>query len=206
MANNKVSGKLRSHSLAVALACRILSQRVGYQDVEQAFLTGLLHDIGEMILFHGDQQGFERLLLQAQESKRPLVEMEKETYAFDHAFIGLTLLDSWSIDSEIGKAVLKHHESGGDAASEGLAGMLEMADYLSFWADLGFFPSLPLRRRRRWAHSAATMRSISRRPCKRCARHSTPKMRCSKPGKIEWVCSTLANFLHPNLPRVGHIV
>lgn len=145
MANNKVSGKLWSHSLAVALACRLLSQRVGYRDVEQAFLTGLLHDIGEMILFHGDQQGFERLLLQAQESKRPLVEMEKETYAFDHAFIGITLLDSWSIDSEIGKAVLKHHESGGDAASEGLAGMLEMADYLSFRADLGFFsePAAP---------------------------------------------------------------
>ena len=145
MANNKISGKLWSHSLAVALACRLLSQRAGHQDSEQAFLTGLLHDIGEMILFHGDQQGFERLLVEAQESKRPLVEMEKETYAFDHAFIGLTLLDSWSIDSEIGEAVRKHHEGGGEAALEGLAGMLEMADYLSFRADLGFFsePSAP---------------------------------------------------------------
>ena len=96
-----------------------------------------------MILFHGDQQGFERLLVEAQKSKRPLVEMEKETYAFDHAFIGLTLLDSWSIDSEIGEAVQKHHEIGGEAALEGLAGMLEMADYLAFRADLGFFSEPP---------------------------------------------------------------
>jgi putative nucleotidyltransferase with HDIG domain len=138
-ANNKISAKLWSHSLAVALACRLLAQRVVYQDCEQAFLTGLLHDIGEMILLHGDQQGFERLLVQAQETKRPLVEMEKEVYAFDHAFIGLTLLDSWSIDSEIGKAVLRYHENQGDAAPDELAGMLEMADYLSFRADLGFF-------------------------------------------------------------------
>jgi putative nucleotidyltransferase with HDIG domain len=143
MASNEISGKLWSHSLAVALACRILSQRVNYPDGEQAFLTGLLHDIGEMILFHGDQKGFERIVGEAQKGGASLVEKEKEIYAFDHAFIGLTLLDSWSIDSEIGKAVLKHHESGDEPGK--LAGILEMADYLSFKADLGFFsePLLP---------------------------------------------------------------
>lgn len=142
MANNNVSARLWSHSLAVALACRILSERVNYPDNEQAFLTGLLHDIGEMILFHGDQHGFERIVGEAQKSGASLVEKEKEVYAFDHAFIGLTLLDSWNIDSEIGKAVLKHHESGGEAGK--LAGILEMADYLSFRADLGFFSEPPL--------------------------------------------------------------
>lgn len=142
MANNNVSARLWSHSLAVALACRILSERVNYPDGEQAFLTGLLHDIGEMILFHGDQIGFERIVGEAQKSGASLVEKEKEVYAFDHAFIGLTLLDSWNIDSEIGDAVLKHHESGGEAGK--LAGILEMADYLSFRADLGFFSAPPL--------------------------------------------------------------
>jgi len=142
MANNNVSARLWSHSLAVALACRILSERVNYPDGEQAFLTGLLHDIGEMILFHGDQNGFERIVGEAQKSGASLVEKEKETYAFDHAFIGLTLLDSWNIDAEIGKAVLTHHESGGETGK--LSGILEIADYLSFRADLGFFSTPPL--------------------------------------------------------------
>ena len=34
MANNKISGKLWSHSLAVALSCRLLAQRAGHQDGE----------------------------------------------------------------------------------------------------------------------------------------------------------------------------
>lgn len=142
-ANNKISAKLWSHSLAVALGCRLLAERGGYRDSEQAFLAGLLHDIGEMILLHGDQQGFERLLAEVEQSKKPLVEMEKETYAFDHAFIGLTLLDSWGIDAEIGKAVLKHHGSDADETAGDLGEILGLADYLSFRADLGFFSEPP---------------------------------------------------------------
>ncbi len=142
-ANHAISGKLWSHSLAVALASRILSERAGYRDCEQAFLTGLLHDVGEMILCHGDPKGFENLLREVQEKKLQLVAKEKETYAFDHAFIGLTLFDSWNIDSEIGQAIFKHHEDAEGTQPEGLVAILRMADYLSFRADLGFFSEPP---------------------------------------------------------------
>jgi len=143
MTNNNVSAALWSHSLAVALASRILSQRTNSRDSEQAFLAGLLHDVGEMILFHGDAGGFERLLDQARESKRSLVEMEKESYAFDHTLIGITLLDSWNIDSEIGNAILKHHEASENREPEELATILSLADYLSFAAELGFYSEPP---------------------------------------------------------------
>jgi putative nucleotidyltransferase with HDIG domain len=142
-ANHAISGKLWSHSLAVALASRLLSERVDYPDCEQAFLTGLLHDVGEMILCHGDPKGFEKLLKEVQDNKLSLVEKEKELYAFDHAFIGLTLLDSWNIDSEIGQAIFKHHEGAGDGRPEELATILRLADYLCFRADLGFYSEPP---------------------------------------------------------------
>ena len=143
MTNNNISAMLWSHSLAVALASRILSQRIASRDGEQAFLGGLLHDVGEMILFHGDAAGFERLLNQARESKRSVVEVEKETYAFDHSLIGITLLDSWNIDSEIGKAILKHHEDAESREPQELATILSLADYLSSKAELGFFCKPP---------------------------------------------------------------
>jgi HD-like signal output (HDOD) protein len=76
--NHAISGKLWSHSLAVALASRLLSERVNYPDCEQAFLTGLLHDVGEMILCHGDPTGFEKVLKEVQEKKLSLVAKEKE--------------------------------------------------------------------------------------------------------------------------------
>ncbi len=143
IANHQISGKLWSHSLAVALTARILSERVDFPDGDQAFLTGLLHDVGEMILCHGDPAAFERLLVEVQEKKLSLVEKEKETYAFDHAFIGLALFDSWNIDSEIGQAIFKHHEAEGSGAPGDLATILRLADSLAFKADLGFFSEPP---------------------------------------------------------------
>jgi HD-like signal output (HDOD) protein len=142
-ANHAISGKLWRHSLAVALASRLLSERVDYPDCEQAFLTGLLHDVGEMILCHGDPAGFEKLLKEVQEKKLSLVEKEKEIYAFDHAFIGLTLLDSWNIDSEIGQAIFKHHEGADEGRPGDLVSILRLADYLCFRTELGFFSEPP---------------------------------------------------------------
>jgi putative nucleotidyltransferase with HDIG domain len=139
LTNNKISEKMWSHSLAVALASRILSARVGFRDTEQAFLAGLLHDVGEMILLHGDPKGFERLGQEVQQAQCLMIDKEQEVYGFDHTLIGLTLLDSWNIDAAIGQAVLHHHSETTDENSNGLGTILALADYFCFKADLGFF-------------------------------------------------------------------
>jgi putative nucleotidyltransferase with HDIG domain len=138
LSNNKISEKLWSHSLAVALASRILSARVGHSDTEQAFLAGLLHDVGEMILLHGDPKGFEQLGHEVQQTQCAMIDKEQEVYGFDHTLIGLTLLDSWNIDSAIGQAVLHHHAEMNED-SNSLGAILATADYFCFKADLGFF-------------------------------------------------------------------
>lgn len=135
---DKLSQKLWNHSLAVALAARILCQRIGLRDGDQAFLAGLVHDIGEMIFVHGDPVGFANLCDEVQRLQCPITAKEKEAYEFDHTVIGLTLLDAWNIDSQIGLAVLNHHsEIAGDNTNE-LATILTVADYLCAKADLGF--------------------------------------------------------------------
>jgi putative nucleotidyltransferase with HDIG domain len=137
--NSKISAKLWSHSLGAALAARMLAQRSGFADPELAFLAGLLHDVGEMVLLHGDPKGFEAVIEQVELRQVPLIEKEKEVYAFDHSSIGVALLDFWNIDEQVGAAVLRHHEHDGNADPASLASILRMADYLCFKADLGFF-------------------------------------------------------------------
>jgi len=140
---NAVSERLWNHSLAVALATRMLCKRVGTQDGEQAFLAGLLHDVGETILLHGDPIGFAKLAAEVQRAGCQMIDKEQETYGFDHTLIGLTLLDSWNIDSQIGRAVLNHHSNVTGDDTNHLAEMIAVADYLSCKADLGFFAVAP---------------------------------------------------------------
>jgi putative nucleotidyltransferase with HDIG domain len=137
--NSKIAAALWSHSLGAALAARILSERSGFGDAELAFLAGLLHDVGEMVLLNGDPRGFERIVEEVQHNKTSLVEKEKQTYAFDHASISVALLEFWNIDPQISEAVLRHHEQDGNPDPQALPTILRMADYLCLKADLGFF-------------------------------------------------------------------
>jgi putative nucleotidyltransferase with HDIG domain len=130
--------KLWNHSLAVALAARILCRRIGLHDGDQAFLAGLMHDIGQMVLVHGDPVGYANLCDEVQRVGCSITSKEKEAYEFDHALIGLTLLDTWNIDSQIGLAVLNHHSEIAGENSNELATILTVADYLCSKADLGF--------------------------------------------------------------------
>ena len=139
---SKITGKLWTHSVGAALAARILAKRTRCEDPEAAFLTGLLHDVGEMILFEGDPRGFELIVEEVQQSQESIVEKEVQLFTFDHAAVGVALLDYWNIDEQVSEAILTHHGSE-DNPVRSLAAIVDMADYLCARADLGFFGELP---------------------------------------------------------------
>jgi putative nucleotidyltransferase with HDIG domain len=95
---------LWEHSLAVALTAELLARQAGARDVETAFLTGLLHDVGQMVLLHGDGPGLRVLAKKVQEEKAPVI-IRRKTYGSDHSVIGGVLMDCWEFDSEIGNAL-----------------------------------------------------------------------------------------------------
>jgi len=135
---NQVSLKLWNHSLGVALAARMLCEHAGIRDRDHAFLAGMLHDVGEMILLHGDPVGFAKLVREVEQAHCQMIDKEQEVYGFDHTVIGLTLLDAWNIDSQIGRAVLNHHSDLSGDRNNALAELVSMADFLCFKAGLGF--------------------------------------------------------------------
>ncbi|HXG19520.1 MAG TPA: HDOD domain-containing protein [Methylomirabilota bacterium] len=130
---------LWDHSLAVALTAELLARRAGSREVETAFFAGLLHDIGQMVLLHGDRAGFQALVKQVQEEKLPVLATEKATYGSDHTLIGVVLMDCWEFDSEIGNALMHHHDDVVAAQEpQSLAALLRVADYLTGLAGFGF--------------------------------------------------------------------
>jgi putative nucleotidyltransferase with HDIG domain len=138
---------LWSHSLAVALGARLLSARLGEIDPEQAFLTGLLHDVGQMILLHGDRDGYSQLVAEACNSNGQMVDEEQKYYGTDHAELGAVLLESWNFDMPIRTAVHVHHSDQKDIDPRSLAAITIIADFVAFRGGLGFGaePAVPAR-------------------------------------------------------------
>jgi len=96
------------HSLEVAIACREIARICSYRPEEEAFVAGLMHDIGILILEanFGDQfQHIWKLV----ESGEDMIKQEKAAWGTDHARVAKFLLDQWRLPSFMGEAIATHH-------------------------------------------------------------------------------------------------
>lgn len=100
----------RRHALAVAQLARDLAHELGAQGVEleEAYLCGLLHDIGELLLLGGFGARYAAVLAQAGD-ERELAAREQELFATDHAAAGAWLVDQWALPSSMADAIGFHH-------------------------------------------------------------------------------------------------
>lgn len=96
------------HALATALCARALAPRAGL-DEEEAFLAGLMHDFGGLVLALHCAQGVAAALALSQEQALPLHEAETLVLGLDHARVGALLAQHWHFPVEIVAAIEHHH-------------------------------------------------------------------------------------------------
>lgn len=104
-------GGLLDHSLAVAvLAKNIAKAETGDPGVmEDAFMSGLLHDVGKLVLADNMPELFQSSLEVSKKEKAPLQEAEKKIIGASHAEVGGYLLMLWGLPDAIVEAVSLHH-------------------------------------------------------------------------------------------------
>ncbi|MBW2673328.1 MAG: HDOD domain-containing protein [Deltaproteobacteria bacterium] len=97
------------HSIACGVNARIIASYQGIQNTERLFLSGLLHDIGRLILYNYAPDHAVYALTKAKNTQGMLNEIEYEGLDFDHAQAGGLLLKRWKLPPLIEHAVQYHH-------------------------------------------------------------------------------------------------
>lgn len=99
------------HSLLCALAARHLAKEARRCDPDALFTAGLLHDIGELVIFNRlpgqAREALERVLDSQEEIQ--VHEAEREVMGFDHADVGGELARQWNLPPLLEECIAHHH-------------------------------------------------------------------------------------------------
>jgi HD-like signal output (HDOD) protein len=87
------------HNLATALLAKHLSPRD--MVAEYSYMCGLLHSVGQLVLFEAFPVRYDNLLMEKEASGAPLLEMERSFFGADHCDLGAALLSKWNLPSEM---------------------------------------------------------------------------------------------------------
>ncbi len=96
------------HSLTAAVLARGLAKAMQYPQAEEAYLAGLLHDVGRLALLAAAPDVY-RLNFFTTDDKK-LCDTEHQSLHISHAEAGAWLIERWEMDSFLADAVLYHHE------------------------------------------------------------------------------------------------
>uniref|UniRef100_UPI003566218C HDOD domain-containing protein n=1 Tax=Desulfosarcina sp. TaxID=2027861 RepID=UPI003566218C len=98
------------HSLRCAFLSKSIASEKNSGQADEAFVAGLLHDIGKVVLWVNFNSAYEALLENCPADGQPLIEGEANLGA-THCEVGAWLLDRWNFKPMISDAVRYHHES-----------------------------------------------------------------------------------------------
>ncbi len=101
-----------SHSLYCGVLARLIAVKCNALHTEPFFVSGLLHDIGQLIILNKLPEMSRETQMRANDGMVPLYEVEQEVIGFDHAKVGSELLRNWRLPDTIIDATEFHHEPG----------------------------------------------------------------------------------------------
>ncbi|MBD3169914.1 MAG: HDOD domain-containing protein [candidate division Zixibacteria bacterium] len=100
------------HSLETAILGRKIAEKVGYPTPEEAFVSGLMHDVGILLLNQEFPEDYSSVLKSSAE-KTSFHERENDVFDCNHADVAGHLCKTWNLPERICSAIENHHNLNG---------------------------------------------------------------------------------------------
>jgi HD-like signal output (HDOD) protein len=123
------------HSLGCGIVARILAAYANITTTEQLFVSGLLHDIGRLVLCRYFPQIMSCILADARQADTSLMQTERRMIGNTHTQIGKKLIQKWKLPYALENNVLYHHNPSASPNPEPAA-IVQLADIIMH--GLGF--------------------------------------------------------------------
>jgi len=119
------------HSVAVAVTSKYLAEKTRICPADDCFVSGLLHDMGKVVLLQHFKDLFQKVWLAAKGSNQSFYEAEKSQIPIDHARIGGHLAKKWQLPNGLVDAIRYHHAVRPSVNDFNLLMVVHMADIIA---------------------------------------------------------------------------
>jgi HD-like signal output (HDOD) protein len=129
--NKQLGGLSLEHEQKHAMACAGIARRIAPKELsDNAFLAGMLHDIGKLVLATRAPKVMRRLIDNAPAGGSMPPALETEIAGMDHGTLGAYLLGLWNLSPEIVEAVAYHHRPKAIGTTFGLTSIVHVTNGL----------------------------------------------------------------------------
>lgn len=127
------------HSIITGLAAKRFAEDLGYRSGSEAFVTGLIHELGIPVIHKYLHTGFISICEKANTGKMSFMEAEFDVLGLTHQEIGKFLGVKWNLPPALCDAILNHHTPNLSSENKILTSIVHLADYATQRLSVGNF-------------------------------------------------------------------
>lgn len=131
-------GTFWEHSFGVGMVAKVFAEKIGYADLEQAYIGGIIHDIGEVFLSNYLRDEFQAVLDSIKGKPVPLVEAEAAQLGTTHCEIGLCMARKWNFPAVYCDVIANHHNPAEASIDPVLCAIVNLSDLFCGVRELNY--------------------------------------------------------------------
>lgn len=135
--------RLWIHCAAAGICSKMIAERIFSINGDDAYLAGILHDIGLIVEWQGAEKKFLQVYQQLQADGPSIIELEQEIIGTDHCEIGYILAQEWQIPETLSQAIRDHHTLIDDISPQSPTGILQISEYILAQLDFTVKEGIP---------------------------------------------------------------
>lgn len=129
--------ELWSQSQTCAIISRFIAKSIKYSNPEEAYIAGLLRDIGKTVLNQHMEKEYMEVLSKMEENNISFLDAEKEVLGFGHTEIGEKIAEKWDFPKDLVEAICYHHTPELANINPLLVSIVHVADAITMMMGIG---------------------------------------------------------------------
>lgn len=131
------AGALWTHSVTVALAGRLVAQRMNCPQLGLLFTAGLLHDCGKVVLNEFVRAEYAEIVRRVAEDRLSFCDVERQVLGYTHAEVGARVAEAWKLPASIVDCIRYHHEPEQNTPPSAVVDAVHLADSVGLMLGVG---------------------------------------------------------------------